>query len=322
MADAVIEVYEGLLGGGKTYGCVQRIFESLLSGYIVYTNIELVWPAIESEAKKRGVNLDPNQYQYIESADVGNFFEKVTSGGKTLLVIDELAIFFNARHWQKTSVDVIVFLTQARKLGVHTLLICQDRSLFDKQFRVLVAFWWMCSNLNNKKLFGIRFPIRCMVHTCFQGGVGKQVQVDTRYLFFNKAIGGMYKSTQLLAPVRIGLDRPKIEGFGKVVKEKKHWVRRWPVKVVGAMVICWAVMMFRRPAVAEAAPVVEVAPSEVVEPVDDRRYYAGLYQSGAVYHIALDGRWVAVPVNQVEIPRGQWDPIIIDRRPYYPAAHH
>lgn len=65
MADTIIEVFEGRLGGGKSYSAVERVFAHFCRGGVVYTNIRLNWENVSSSGKARGLIFDPVQFQYL-----------------------------------------------------------------------------------------------------------------------------------------------------------------------------------------------------------------------------------------------------------------
>jgi zona occludens toxin (predicted ATPase) len=159
----MIEVFEGKLGGGKTYSAVVRILDTLRKGGVVATNIELNREhCCQWIASKFGVILDWDRQVYVlDEASIFEFHKHVPCGATTpsLVVIDEAHLWFNAREWKSASKDVLTFLTQSRKIRADIIFITQDAKNLDGQFRRMVQFIWRFRDLDRWKvpILGIPF---------------------------------------------------------------------------------------------------------------------------------------------------------------------
>jgi hypothetical protein len=168
----MIEVFEGKLGGGKTYSAVVRIVHVLRRGGVVATNIELNRSAIVDYCARRyRVQLDLDKQLFILTEDqLFNFHSHIPLGSsadcRPLIVIDEAHLWFNSRDWAQASRDVLKFLTQSRKLHVDIIFISQSALNLDKQFIRMVQYIWRFRDLDRFKIpgLGITYPflIKCL----------------------------------------------------------------------------------------------------------------------------------------------------------------
>ena len=172
MADAFIECYEGLLGGGKSYSAVKRMYNIFCDGGTIITNIKLFWdepkPPTDDNPKggtwtfkKRAaeidnVELEDDQYVFIEPGDMSKFHRFMKRGSRGAPVFgffDEIHPFFNARDWSQTNKEsrpLLELLTQARKFHMHIVLITQNRHNLDKQFIRMVQYFWRFRDMQKR----------------------------------------------------------------------------------------------------------------------------------------------------------------------------
>ena len=127
----MIEVFEGKIGGGKTYSAVKRILKHLATGGTVYTNIDLVAEECQRYCMKKWfVEIEPEeQIQFMEPSDIKRFHEVVRMGTfdcQVLMVVDEAHIFFNARNWKDAKEELLHWLTQSRKWFIDVIFITQS----------------------------------------------------------------------------------------------------------------------------------------------------------------------------------------------------
>jgi len=135
--DWMIDVFEGRLGGYKTYSAVERMMEWMSAGGVCFSNIHLKWDNFfRKAAKKYEVELDPLQHEFLDDAKIKEF-HKFTAPF-SMIVLDELHLWFNARDWSNASREVLAFLTQSRKATNDLILISQTINNIDKQYRHLV----------------------------------------------------------------------------------------------------------------------------------------------------------------------------------------
>lgn len=167
----MIEIYEGRLGGGKSYSAVEAIARHLSLGLTVATNIEIHRePMARLVADRHGVEMLQEQLIDLRSVSITDF-HRVTpqgeSGAPVLVVIDECHLQFNARDWDKTSRELLAFLTQSRKQHTDIIFISQSAENIDKQFRRLIQYVWRFRDLERWSLpMGIGWPMVVQILTC------------------------------------------------------------------------------------------------------------------------------------------------------------
>ena len=197
-----IEVYEGVLGGGKSYHAVLHALEYLAHGGRVYTNITLVQSACEEWVRSRyGVDLEwSSQYHFLTGADMPRLHQVVvggTSESPTLCILDEIHLYHNARDWASASRGLLQWLTQSRKLHVDIICITQHRNNLDKQWVRLVYCYWRFRDLRKFRLpkIGIKVPFFQCLATSFD--IDGRTQLHRRWERFDNSVFKCYSSEQL-----------------------------------------------------------------------------------------------------------------------------
>lgn len=203
----MIALYEGKIGGGKTYLAVCRILAHLAKGGTVFTNVELKLEGVARYlAKYHGVELDPSAVRFLNEDESWNFHKylKAGEGLNTLCVIDEAHLWFNARDHAVTAAtkrELITFLSQSRKLKVDVVLIVQAAENLDAQFRRLAQEIWRMKDLQRFRvpLLGIGYP---WPHTiAFRLDNGNFQIMEKKLLLRNPDIFEAYNTNALLRPV-------------------------------------------------------------------------------------------------------------------------
>ncbi len=195
-------VYEGTLGGGKSYHAVQHALSYLARGGRIYSNITLVREKCEEFCRFRyGVELNwDEQFHFLTASDISRLHEVVKGGDKdcpVLCILDEIHLYHNARDWSQASRGLLQWLTQSRKLYVDIIAITQHRNNLDKQWVRLVERYFRFRDLRRFKMpgLGIRFPFfQCL--TVEIDTDGKTV-VDRRWERFDVPVFSCYSSDQL-----------------------------------------------------------------------------------------------------------------------------
>lgn len=274
-----IEVYEGVLGGGKSYHAVLHALEYLAHGGRVYTNITLVQSECESWVRSRyGVELDwSSQYHFLSGADMPRLHQVVvggTSESPTLCILDEIHLYHNARDWASASRGLLQWLTQSRKLHVDIICITQHRNNLDKQWVRLVYCYWRFRDLRKFRLpkIGIKVPFFQCLATSFD--IDGRTQLQRRWERFDNSVFKCYSSEQLFDGVS------DFAGSGlKRIDLKKSKVRfrlpRWALVavVVGLSVLAvsgcklFGPLFGRKDASGASSPAVEVV--SLPPPSDD-----------------------------------------------------
>lgn len=165
----MIELYEGRLGGGKTYSATVRIVDHVRRGGLIATNIDLVWDEVKRYISDRfGLVAQDDQYLPLSDEHIGLFHRFTPSGTAelpVLVVIDEAHLTFNARDYAKTDKlyrETLTFLTQSRKVHTDVIFIAQSILNMDKQFMRLVQYIWRFRDLSKWKIpgLGLRYPFK------------------------------------------------------------------------------------------------------------------------------------------------------------------
>lgn len=237
----MIEVFEGRIGGGKTFYAVQRMIKYMASGGCVCTNIELKWKEVcEYVLKKYSWQLVPEQYIFLEDEKICSFHRHTPSGSPdmpSLVVIDEAHIWLNARDWDKQSRELLTFLTQSRKCFTDIIFISQSALNMDKQIMRLVQYIWRFRDMKKWRIagIGIAWPLDQFLKIQYDQD-GKTV-MDRFLEFKEKAVYNLYYSYKLLRSF------PRLEGrqvkFDGRVKKKG---RR--MKVIIVVILLGVIMGF------------------------------------------------------------------------------
>jgi zona occludens toxin (predicted ATPase) len=201
----MIELYEGRLGGGKTYSACVRMVDQVARGGLIATNIEIIWDKF-SEYIENKFNVVPERDQFISLQDeqIGLFHRFTPSGTAelpVLVVIDEAHLTFNARDFAQTDKlyrETLTFLTQSRKVNTDIIFIAQSVLNMDKQFMRLVQFIWRFRDLAKWKIpgLGIPYPLKQILAVQFDYD-GKTV-LQRSFIQKDKRIFGLYNTNSLI----------------------------------------------------------------------------------------------------------------------------
>jgi hypothetical protein len=203
----MIAIYEGKIGGGKTYLAVCRILAHLAKGGTVFTNVELHFEGVAAWLKnEHGLELDPDAIRILNEDESWSFHKYLRAGREinTLCVIDEAHLWFNARDHAVTAAtkrELITFLSQSRKLKVDCVFIVQSADNLDAQFRRLAQEIWRMKDLQRFRvpLLGISYP---WPHTlAFRLDNGNFQIMERKLLRREKGIFEAYNTNALLRPV-------------------------------------------------------------------------------------------------------------------------
>lgn len=229
----MLEVYEGTLGGGKSYHAVARALRYLASGGRVYSNIELVREECEKYVLDRwGLELQwEKQYRFLSASDIARLHEVVKGGTReknVLCILDEIHLYHNARDWATASRGLLQWLTQSRKLFVDVICITQHRNNLDKQWIRLVAKYWRFRDLRKWRMpgLGLRLPFfECLSVELDQDG---RTVINKQFERFDKAVFRCYSSEQLFDGVAQGFAGSGLEKIdlrkGKRRKSVKGYI--------------------------------------------------------------------------------------------------
>lgn len=249
----MIAIYEGKIGGGKTYLAVCRILAHLAKGGTVFTNVELKLEGVRAYlAKHHGLELDPEAIRFLNEEESWDFHKylKAGTGLNTLCVIDEAHLWFNARDHAVTAAtkrELITFLSQSRKLKVDVVLIVQAAENLDAQFRRLAQEIWRMKDLQRFRvpLVNIAYP---WPHTlAFRLDNGNFQVMEKKLLKRSQDIFDAYNTNALLRPVEFAgevqgvRELRKLNAEPSVLEKLMSWQPSQRVLAAGAAasVITW-----------------------------------------------------------------------------------
>lgn len=203
----MIEVFEGRLGGGKTYSAVSRIARHLAQGGTVVTNIRVIREALWAfVCEVYGVEFEHEQLWSLSNEKIAEFHRHVPWGAlrgsgenlRVLVVVDEAHLYFNARDWSTCSRELLAFLTQSDKVSVDIIFISQSALNIDKQFARLVQYIWRFRDLSKWKIpgLGISYPLNQIL--CVQNDYDGKTILDRKFVQKDKRIFGCYETAALL----------------------------------------------------------------------------------------------------------------------------
>lgn len=221
----MIAIYEGKIGGGKTYLAVCRILAHLARGGTVFTNVELKPEGCAAYLRKyHGVELEDDAIRILDEAESWDFHKYLRAGRElnTLCVIDEAHLWFNARDHSVTAAtkrELITFLSQSRKLKVDVIFIVQSAENLDAQFRRLAQEIWRMKDLQRFRvpLVNIAYP---WPHTlAFRLDNGNFQIMEKKLLKRNEDIFNAYNTNALLRPVEFAGEVQGIRQLRKIERK-------------------------------------------------------------------------------------------------------
>jgi hypothetical protein len=217
----MIELYEGRLGGGKTYSAAVRMVDHIRRGGIVCTNVELVWDEVKQYVAERfGLIAQDSQFIPLADDQIGLFHRHTPSGTSelpVLVVVDEAHLTFNSRDFAQTDKlyrETLTFLTQSRKVNTDIIFIAQSVLNMDKQFMRLVQFIWRFRDLAKWKIpgLGIAYPFKQILAVQFDYD-GKTI-MQRSFVKKDPRIFRLYNTNSLIR------EFPRLEAVNKVTLAK------------------------------------------------------------------------------------------------------
>jgi len=200
LTEGELAFYVGSLGSGKTSFAFEEILEHLLKGGTVVTNIAFYAEVIRKwMLETHGLEFDDTRLIHIQ--DGADVWKHAVTGTTlpAMLVIDEAHVEHNARAWDKTASEQILFNTMARKLKIKVVYITQDINNVDKQFRRMAQKIVYCRNLAHFRLFGfLRCPFNLFVRIPYICGPGVQPAKQSPELTLRPLSWGMFDSHSLV----------------------------------------------------------------------------------------------------------------------------
>jgi len=214
MADYVVT---GQRGAGKSLVMIGRIKEQLLRGRAVATNLDVD----VFELFKDNPDIVFHNFYRLPDRPVGADMHNLGLGCTSMsesdfgdIILDELAIWLNARNWQSDGRQSLLdYLVQSRKHGWNTFMITQLLTSLDKQARGLLEHHVRCSRADRlripligwlisfvAKLFGLsagKLPQVHLGHVTY--GTGPTGIMVDRWVYRGKHLYNAYNTNQKFA---------------------------------------------------------------------------------------------------------------------------
>jgi Zonular occludens toxin (Zot). len=199
----MIEIFQGRIGGGKTYNAVLRMAGHMRKGGHVFTNIEVNWEGFKILCEKSfGFIAQDEQFHVLTTEQIPSVHKHIASGSQgcaALVVVDEAQLFYNSRDWQKQDKGLLTFLTQSRKVCVDMIFITQAATNIDKQFRVLCQYVWAFKDM---KRFIDFLPFDLIM--CLQFDIDGRTLLKWYFIRKSKLVFNAYNTNALLKPIDFG----------------------------------------------------------------------------------------------------------------------
>lgn len=165
-----LAIYTGSVGSGKSYHAVKDIVEKLSyrrhNTVVANFGITFNEKHVRKGVDRRFFYVSDEQLEtpdHLMHLAIRNDWVGVE--GRTLLVIDEAAVYFNSRDWNAKG-DVrmkwIKFIVNSRKWGYDIVFISQDIRMIDRQMRSIIEHNVQHAKLNNFAWFKL-IPIPIFV---------------------------------------------------------------------------------------------------------------------------------------------------------------
>ncbi|WP_172200892.1 zonular occludens toxin domain-containing protein [Saccharibacillus qingshengii] len=152
-----LQLYSGSVGSGKSYHAVKDAIDKLSyrRKNSVVANFAITF---SDRQRKKGVDkrffyVEDEQLEtpdYLMELSIRNGW--VGKEGSALLILDEAAVYFNARDWNakgNTRMKWIKFIVNSRKWGYDITFIAQEIRMMDRQMRSIIEHDVQHAKLNN-----------------------------------------------------------------------------------------------------------------------------------------------------------------------------
>lgn len=215
-AEGALDFYCGSLGSGKTSAAADDAIDHLCLGGTVVGNIEWHKEVVAKYMRDvHGLVFDEKRLVRIDDGkDIWKFAIRGSKALETMLIIDEAHVEHNARSWDKTTSEEVMFNTMVRKLRIRLLYITQDINNTDKQFRRMAQRIVYCRNLKQYKILGVSpFPINMFFRVPYLCGPGVQPKMMPPEIVLRPKSWGMFNSHHLVGKA--------LQTFGGLVESEQ-----------------------------------------------------------------------------------------------------
>lgn len=221
----MISLVHGLMGEGKTCFLVQHVILETLqnSDRPVYTNVPLNVEACKEYFASKGVLCDWSRLNVVEDSWVPTFWKNIEAA--SVVVLDELAEFWNSRNYQKTDGDLLGFLRAHRHHGHEVFLAVQAVDHIDKQIRDLCQERIKVINMTKRQFMGFRGPKVFMAQFAV---IGSRKAYKNRAYRMDTRVFSLYDSFNTFGVLDAGYERKHYQKTkGKLKGGIHHKVIAW-----------------------------------------------------------------------------------------------
>ena len=168
-----------------------------------------------------GYEVDPGRLFTLEEDQIGNFWEHTPHN--CLIVLDEVAEFFNSQAWKDIGPKAGAYARQHRKLGHETYLIVQDLGHIYKQFRDMVFEEIRIVNLSNRSFGPFKLPKFFLAKWIVKDNGNVQ---QTKLYKFNTEVFKTYSTLATVGGLLTTGDEVQVKATKKrhTIKDKKQKV--------------------------------------------------------------------------------------------------
>ena len=252
----MIDIYEGTIGGGKSYCAWHRALEYIAAGGCVYTNMTLELEPFRNERYKQdargardylrrryGWEYQEGQYVQLSNDELYRLHELVPPGTPdhpVLVLVDEALDFFNSldREQSKTRLrEFLSFLQHSRKCCIDVIFITQEFTELNSRIRTKVTGYYRLADVAKLRLphIGVGFPwpfTRNFLRVQYNR-TGK-VFVRRQWVAKDEAVFGCYRTDEMFRELKLGSGQTDFRGQGQ---SEDFMKREMVTLVIGAMVV-------------------------------------------------------------------------------------
>lgn len=194
----MIYCYTGTPGSGKSYSATLRAYELIHRPRpkMVVANYNL---NLDSK-HQRYFRYLPNDKITLESLrEISNeyFASHDFRESAITLIIDECQLCINSRTWNdKNRLSLLEFMSQSRHMGYDVILVAQNSSMIDRQFRALIEYEVKHRKLANFGLVGRLLSLVAMgrVYAAVTYYYGLTERIGVRFFVPRKRVFRLYDS--------------------------------------------------------------------------------------------------------------------------------
>lgn len=215
----MIYLYSGTPGSGKSLHAAKDIIKKLQRKHAVIANFDInldivkdtIFTNINEKIKKILKKKSKKKFQrkigkfiYKDNSQMTveyliNYAKKEHKKGKegqTLIVIDECAVLFNSREWNKPGrYEWIKFFQMHRHYGYNIILVSQNDRLIDRQIRAFIEYDVKHRKANNLGFIGMLITMLGMhLFAAVTYWYGIREKLNTELFIFKKIYKELYDS--------------------------------------------------------------------------------------------------------------------------------